>query len=101
VPEQLRSDYLSALDHEVRPNVLPAYDRVLVSADGEVWAQVHEPDIAAPHDWDVFDAEGHYLGKVYVAAGVYPLVVTGNAIVGIWRDSLGVEHVQAYRFARH
>jgi hypothetical protein len=35
VPEQLRADYLSALDHEVRPNVLPAYDRVLVSADGE------------------------------------------------------------------
>lgn len=100
VPEQMRADYLSALDHEVRSNVLPAYDRVLVSADGEVWAQVYETDIEAPRDWDVFDAEGPFLGTVHVAAGVYPLVVTGNAILGVWRDSLGVEHVRAYRFTR-
>jgi hypothetical protein len=100
VPEQMRADYLSVLDHEVRPNVLPGYDRVLVSADGEVWAQVYEPDVGAPHDWEVFDAEGRFLGKVHVAAGVYPLVVTGNAVVGLWRDSLGVEYVRAYRFTR-
>jgi hypothetical protein len=100
VPEQMRADYLSALDHDARPNVLPGYDRVLVSTDGDVWAQVYEPDIGAPHDWDVFDAEGRFLGKVHVASGVYPLLVTGNSVVGIWRDSLGVEHVQRYNLMR-
>jgi hypothetical protein len=100
VPEQMRADYLSALDHGVRPNVMPGYDRVLRSADGEVWAQLYEPDVEAPHDWDVFDAEGRFVGKVHVAAGVYPLVVTKNDMVGIWRDSLGVEYVRAYRFTR-
>jgi hypothetical protein len=100
VPEQMRAAYLSALDHEVRPNVLPGYDRVLTSSDGGVWAQVYDPDIGAPHDWDVFDPEGRLLGEVHVAAGVYPLLVTENAVVGIWRDPLGVEHVQEYQFTR-
>ena len=100
VPEQMRADYLSALDHEARPNVLPGYDRVLISADGGVWAQVYEPDIGAPHDWDLFDPEGRFLGEAHVAAGVYPLVVTENTVLGIWRDSLGVEHVHQYRFTR-
>jgi hypothetical protein len=100
VPEQMRADYLSALDHEVRPNVLPGYDRVLTSADGGVWAQVYGPDIGAPHDWHVFDPEGRSLGEIHVAAGMHPLLVTENAVVGIWRDSLGVEHVQEYRLTR-
>lgn len=100
VREQMRADYLSASDHEARPDILPAYDRVLVSAEGDVWVQVYEADIEAPHDWDVFDPEGRFLGKVHVAAGMYPSVVTEDAVVGVWRDSLGIEHVQAYRFTR-
>lgn len=100
VPEPMRPDHLSAMDHDLRPDVLPAYDRVLVSADGHVWAQIYEPEIAAPHDWDVFDAEGRFLGQVRVWTGLYPMVITDRAVVGVWRDSLGVEHVRAYRFNR-
>lgn len=100
VPEQMRPDYLSALDHELRPDLLPGYDRVLVSADGHVWAQIHEPDVEGSHDWDVFDAEGRFLGQVHVWSGLYPLVIAEGAVMGVWRDPLGVEHVRAYRFAR-
>lgn len=100
VPEQTRADYLSSLDHEARPNVLPAYDRVLISAEGDIWVQTYDADLEAPHDWDVFDEEGGFLGSVQVAAGLNPLVVTEDAVVGIWRDSLGVEYVQAFRLTR-
>jgi hypothetical protein len=100
VPEQMRADHLSALDHELRPDVLPGYDRVLVSDDGHVWAQGYELDPAVPHDWDVFDARRRFVGQVHVWSGFYPMTITQNSVVGVWRDTLGVEHVRAYRFAR-
>ncbi len=100
VPEEMRADHLSALEHPLRPKVLPAYDRVLVSAGGEVWAQVYEADVEASHEWDVFDVDGRFLGQVHVSSGMYPLAITGDAVVGIWRNALGVEHVRAYRFVR-
>lgn len=100
VSEPMRADHLSALEHELRPDVLPAYDRVLASADGHVWAQVYESDPMAAHDWDVFDEQGRFAGRVHVWRGFYPMTVTEDAVVGVWHDPLGVEHVRAYRFAR-
>lgn len=99
VPEQARTDYLSALDPELLPAVVPGYDRVLVSLDGHVWAQVYESDAAAAHDWDVFD-EGAFVGRVHVWSGFHPMTVTQHGLVGVWRDALGVEHVRAYGFSR-
>jgi hypothetical protein len=100
IPEQMRPDYLSALDNENRPSLLPAYDRVLAAADGHVWAQVYESDIAAPHEWDVFDTQRRFVGRVHVAAGFYPMAITTDALVGVWRDAMGVEYVRAYRVTR-
>lgn len=100
LPEAMRGDYLSALDHELRPDLLPAYDRLLVSADRHVWVQIYDPDISAPHRWDVFDADREFVGQVRVPGGFHPMAVTREALVGVWRDSLGIEHVREYRLAR-
>jgi hypothetical protein len=78
--------------------VLPGYDRVLVSADGHVWAQVYEADFMAPHNWDVFDEGRRFVGRVQVRGGFYPMTITRDAMVGVWRDTLGVEYVRAYGF---
>jgi len=98
MPEQLQPEYLAALDHELRPSLLPAYDRVLAAADGHVWAQVYESDLASAHEWDVFDSQRRFVGRVHVAAGFYPMVISADAVVGVWRDPMGVEYVRAYRF---
>lgn len=100
IPEQTRPDYLSALDNEHRPSLLPAYDRLLAAADGHVWAQVYESDFASPHAWDVFDAQRRLVGRVHVAAGFYPMEITADAVVGVWRDPSGVEYVRTYRFTQ-
>jgi hypothetical protein len=100
LPEPMRADYLEALDNEERPNRLPGYDRVIASSDDHVWAQVYESDPAAPHDWDVFDREGLFRGRVHVWGGFYPFVITGDAMAGVWRDSMGVEFVRLYRLHR-
>ncbi len=99
VQEPQRSDYLSAVDaEEHRPTLLPAYDRVLAASDGRVWAQVHEVDLVAAHDWDVYDGDRRFVGQVRTPAGFYPMVITSGTVAGVWRDELGVEHVRAYRF---
>ena len=51
-------------------------------------------------DWDVFDAEGRYLGVVTLPAGFDPGQFRGDAVYGIWRDTLGVEYVKRLRIVR-
>lgn len=100
LPESMQEEYLKGLEHEERPNQLPGYDRMISSQDGYVWAQVYASDLAAPHEWDVFDGQGRFSGRVHVWSGFYPMVITRNAIVGVWRDTMGVEFVRKYSLTR-
>jgi len=100
LPESMQAEYLEPLDGEERPSRLPGYDRLIASSDGYVWAQVYESDLAAPHDWDVFDRDGVFLGRVHVWSGFYPFVITREVMAGVWRDSMGVEFVRLYRLRR-
>lgn len=100
LPEAMQAEYLEALDNEERPDRLPGYDRLIASSDGYVWAQVYESDLAAPHDWDVFDREGVFRGRVHVWSGFHPFVIAEEVMVGVWRDSMGVEFVRLYRLRR-
>ena len=98
VPEALRQDYLSALDHADRPQVLPAYRTLLPGPGESVWAQVFEADPWDARTWDVFDADGVWLGTVRMPEQFRPLQLESDRVVGVWYDDLGVEHVRAYRW---
>ena len=100
LPGEMQAEYLEPLDHEERPNHLPGYDRVVASRDGFVWAQVYAADLTAPHDWDVFDAEGRFCGYVHVWSSFYPMAITEDAMVGVWRDGMGVEFIRRYGLTR-
>lgn len=97
LPQPERGDYLSALDHPARPRYLPAYSHVLVADDGKAWARVYSPDVFGAASWDVFDGQRHWLGKVRTPAGLSVYQVKGDALLGVWRDTLGVEYVRVYR----
>jgi hypothetical protein len=43
--------------------------------------------------WDVFDAEGRYLGVVNMPPRFQPVRFLGNVIYGIQRDELDVQYV--------
>ena len=92
IAEQQRPDYLSGLEHESRPTVLPGYSRVLVSDAGNVWTQRYTPDTT----WDVFGPGRRLLGQVHVPDGFFLQDVRGSMLVGVWRDELLVEHVRVY-----
>ncbi len=49
-------------------------------------------DLGAP-EWDVFDAEGRYLGVVTMPDRFAPRLFRGDHIYGVWRDELDVQYV--------
>jgi hypothetical protein len=48
--------------------------------------------VGAP-DWDVFDAEGRYLGVVTLPERFEPMVFREDEIYGVWKDDMDVEYV--------
>lgn len=92
--------YVSVLDHASTPRKLPAYSRVLISADGNVWARVYSPDLLAAADWDVFGPDRRLLGTARTPPGLIVNAIGMDKLVGVWRDELGVEYIRAYQFTR-
>lgn len=85
------------------PSSRPAFSKLLIDAEGCVWAASYripsEPEEGA-RPWEVFDAEGAWLGQVMVPDGFSPLDIGGKSILGVWRDSLDVQHVQIRALTR-
>jgi hypothetical protein len=48
-------------------------------------------------DWDVFDAEGRYLGVVTIPDRFSPFSLHGDLLYGVWRDEFEVQYVKVYR----
>ena len=97
--EALWARVLAAIEY---PTHFPAYAGITVDADGHVWIReyVWPEDAAVPQQWQVFDAEGRWLGGVSMPAGFTALHIGADEVLGIYRDDMDVEHLQAYRLTR-
>jgi hypothetical protein len=81
----------------------PAYEQVVVDDYGGVWVRPALPAGEAGAAFDVFDAEGRYLGRVRLPGGMdaHPApVIRNDAVYGVARDSLDVQHVVRARIVR-
>lgn len=76
------------------PATLPAYSELLFADTGELWAQRYREPGATVLRWDVFGAEGPYLGGVEVPASLRILEISRNQLLGVSRDDLGIERVE-------
>jgi hypothetical protein len=90
----------------------PAFNVLAAGSMGTIWVQRVLPlsqldegalasigsaeDIGAP-DWDVFDAQGRYLGVVRMPQGFTPRLFREDKIYGVWRDELDVQYVLRLR----
>lgn len=92
-----------------RPDSLPVFRALEVDDQGWVWAEMYGWDPSAPNEWIVFDGEGRALGSVETPvgldlgetlSGVELGEVSRNFLLGIRRDSLGVEYVCRYALQR-
>ena len=97
------------LDPELLPAVRPFFTGVLIDDSGGLWIRrVQDPAGAeyAGHDpgatwYEVFDAAGRFLGPLPAPVeAVPPPRITGDRLIGVLRDSLGVGHVSVYRIVR-
>lgn len=106
-------DQLSGLIHF--HDTFPVIAAIEVGPEGSFWVQRTRPpsDIVESVEpnlrsvellqrmggtrWDVFDAEGRFLGPVEMPDRFTPRDFTAEHVYGVWRDDLGVEYVLRLR----
>ena len=76
------------------PQSLPAYTDLRIADNGELWAQRFQMRGASVSHWDVFAADGVYLGRLEVPSSFSIEEVSGGQVVGVARDEFGVERVE-------
>lgn len=85
-----------SLDLVQVPEHLPAFERLLVDDDGNLWVQRMPWPGAVPPAWDVFSAQGQMLGTVTMPAGFRATQIGADFVLGVWTDDDGVEYVRTY-----
>ena len=95
---KLRQTFLAA----PRLKAKPPYGKVLVSQAGDVWVQEFgDPgQRKRPSVYSVFTQSGRWQSQVSVPAGVEPVSIGANDMVGTWRDEDDAIHIRTYR-VRH
>jgi len=88
-----------ALDDLPVAAVLPAYDRLLASADGALWVRAFRTpdDSTGPTRWRIFGADGRLRAEQDVPRRFMVTDAGGGYVLGIWADpETGVQHVREY-----
>lgn len=95
------------------PEVKPYFKALRSGMDGRIWAQLSQPGeldpeadtvqrnpdarppirYREPQVWDVFEADGRYLGQVELPFGFTLHVMRGEHVWGVLRDELDVQSV--------
>lgn len=97
---------LAMLERAVFPDSLPATAGVWASeGDGHLWVGVIDPQLPwrleAPNAWDVFAADGAYVGRLAIPVGLRPTRIITDYVYGTWQDELEVAHARRYRIVRN
>ncbi len=93
------------------PQQLSVFWKVIVDDEGFIWVRPYEPVKHAAAlggigragtggRWSILLPTGASVGFVNLPAELEPLQITSNAVVGIWRDALGVEFVRVHSLQR-
>jgi len=107
VIDQFRMRSLGAMH---RDQQLPIYAALIADVEGNIWVKNYEP--AADNSWTgsqpwgpggtwrVFNSLGSELGSVAVPDDLIPLQIGVDFVVGLRKDSLGVEYVRGHALHR-
>jgi hypothetical protein len=82
------------------PETMPAYRRLLVDVEGDLWvADFRRPADEQPR-WTVFDPAGRMLGTIEMPPRLRVFQIGSDFVLGRWRDELDVEHVRLYELIK-
>jgi hypothetical protein len=78
---------------------------LLADPDGNLWvSHSGEPEDLGGWKWSglwsVFDPEGRWLGEIQLPAGLHPLDITRDRILGVITDEFGTDYLRVYALAR-
>ncbi|MEJ2678832.1 MAG: hypothetical protein P8174_07135, partial [Gemmatimonadota bacterium] len=89
------------LESAPTPDHMPAHSAILADPQGTLWVAAYQlPWEPGPLAWSIFDPDGSWLGQVDTPEGFTVLRLTGDAVLGVQRDSLDVQHFQVLRVHR-
>ena len=88
------------LDIVELPETKPAYGRLLVDTDGNLWVAEYGRHPGELTRWNVFDPDGRWLGPVEAPLGLEILKIGSDYVLGVRNDEYDVEYVQLYEFSR-
>lgn len=78
----------------------PAWDDLVIDAEGNVWAAHARSDRRQPRHWTVVSPDGVVFGTVSTPADVIIRYIGRDFVLGLWRDADAVEYVRRYRLQR-
>ena len=82
------------------PERMPLYRRLLVDAQGSVWAKRFSPSWEGDSSWYVFDGRSVWLGEVSTPPGLRIFEIGADYVLGLRRDELGVQFVVMFPLDR-
>jgi hypothetical protein len=90
------------VEHDMpMPPGMPAYLEFILDPDGNLWTERFPMPGEANPRWGVVSAEGKFYGHMEMPDGFQLMGVTRDQLLGVSRDSLGVERVELYRLSRN
>lgn len=84
------------LDAMPIPERRPAYSHLEVDRQGDLWVSGYTFTGFHDRSWSVFAPDGRFLGKIPFPGALRVLDIDSTSVLGVWSDSLGVEHVRVY-----
>ena len=84
------------------PAIRPALDGLFVDPSGALWLRPFRgrSEQAGPETWQVLANDGTWLGRVEFPANFQVMEIGMDAVLGVWRDELDVEHPWVLRLHR-
>lgn len=83
-------------DHLVFRDSFPAFRDVKADPLGNLWVAAYGRPGIHNVGWIVIDSDGRWLGTVDLPGGFELFRVYEDALLGVWKDSLDVEHVRLH-----
>ena len=103
LPESRVRFYEEHLPEMPIPETASVWERIVVTDEGGVWLLraadfgAGDSETTVPDQvWDVFDAEGAFVGVMRIPSNISPKQVVGRSILTIVRDEVGRESVAIY-----
>jgi hypothetical protein len=82
------------------PDRMPAIDRLLLDAAGNLWVRRYRFDEQREQEWHVYDRDGKLAALCRVHAAFRITEIVSDQVLGVWRDSLDVETIRRFQLIR-